>query len=212
MTESHEHYRESDPTRDPRIAAELAAGEELVWAGRPVLWLRLRKSALVWLVSVPLAVVGVLLLKAVVIGFSESEMPQALDVIFRVVFGIIAVILAMIGITLLFYPLVDYRKANRELFALTTKRCIVWCRTDGDFEAKSLATEQLRSMYREIDSKGRGNLVLGLDPNPEFDEDEPEEDRDTIGFYGIESVREVEQLIRETLGVPEEADAEPPHQ
>lgn len=202
MTEEFKDYSKPNPTADARIAEQLTDGEEVVWAARPLVRLRLRKTILPFLLGLPITTVGFLFVRQFVGGplaGGDTEILPFLDVAIRIVMGAAALLVGLIGVALVIYPLIEYRETKRELFALTSRRCLVWCRTDSGFGVKDLGPDEVRDMYRDIDARGRGNLILGRDTGPEGGTAEPEEDLDEVGFRGIQNVREVERLVRETL-------------
>lgn len=202
MTESHKRYRESDPTKDPRIAEEIAAGEELVWAGRPVVMLRLKDAARGLPFGLVCAGLGGYTLywtvTRVFFGDETRSDSHVGGIVLLASIGFVAALFSLVGLLLILYPLFDLHNAKREVFAITTERCIVWYGS----RVISYRANDLKAMYRDMDSRGRGALWLGVDPI--YAAEDPE-DQSMVGFCGIERVREIEQLIRETLHVPEES-------
>lgn len=187
--------------KDPRIAAELAEGEQLVWTGKPMVWLLLKDAARGLPLGLALAGLGGCFLYWTVARiFSGTDTSGDGDgvgiAVLMIAIAIPAGLFTLTGLALLLYPLIAYRNAKREVFALTSERCIVWYGS----RVISYRANELAGMYRDMDRRGRGTLWLGVDP---YDADEAE-DPMLVGFCGIERVREVEQMVRQTLGVPDE--------
>jgi hypothetical protein len=187
--------------KDPRVAAELAEGEQLVWTGKPMVWLLLKDAARGLPLVLALAGQGGCFLywtlARVFFGGQTNGESNGIGIaVLMIAIAIPAGLSTLAGLALLLYPLIAYRNAKREVFALTSERCIVWYGS----RVISYRASELAGMYRDMDSRGRGTLWLGVDP---YDADEAE-DPMLVGFCGIGRVREVEQMVRQTLGVPDE--------
>lgn len=185
-----------------QIAQELSRGERLVWVGRPVMRLMMIRG---------LKAVGFGLFFLALIGFiwfavcfptlfghkqveiGSHEMAVMMGGIFFIM---------LIGVSLL--PLWTRYRTSRTYYALTNRRAVVWsCELNGRIKVTSYPPADLTRMQR-ADSwsygRGAGDLifrsrtVVGTTPHGGVATRTYH-----YGFMGIDKVRRVEKLVRETL-------------
>jgi hypothetical protein len=181
-----------------RLREELAPGERVVWAARPLpgaLGPGCGIKTVAILGVVPAAAGAGLLLWAV-------ERRQADE---RVAFGAGLLVMGLILLALMAWANRVARRAREGTFyVLTDRRAITWVPELGNQVAvRSYYPRDLSGMHRKEDPDGGGSVILaeismaGQQGVPAL---QPR------GFLGIGRVREVEQLVKDTLLAPRQAD------
>lgn len=174
-----------------RIKAELAEGERLVWAGRPVRRLMgagRARAALLLCGVLPLAGGTGLIVWAIEAGKPDH----------RLAFGSM-----LAGVGLLLTPLLAWgirvkrRVWQLTLYALTDRRAITWTPDPlGHLTVRSFYPTELGGLHRKERPDGAGNVILTETTLPGY---QGMATVQTKGFLNIDRVREVEQLVRDTL-------------
>ncbi|MFI4855178.1 MAG: hypothetical protein ACIAQF_09430 [Phycisphaerales bacterium JB065] len=210
MTESHEHYRESDPTKDPHITRCLSQDEQVVWVGRPSQRYLRRRAWRSCLGAVP----GVLFLSGFAFFFSYYfRMPLSTKdkVLMYFIFGVLFTFQFLLLIAPLWYP---WRFSGTR-YAITRNRCLVLGPLPGSHtlhgrrSVRSWYREDLQSLKREEDRKGSGHLrferIAGRDRAAAGG---TAARRSQDAFMGLDDPAQVERLIRQSLfrSPSEEAD------
>jgi hypothetical protein len=98
----------------------------------------------------------------------------------------------LVGLCMLASPLWARRKAGRTLYVITDRRAIIfeggWGITVRSFEPQGLT-----GLKRRQRSDGSGDLILDQKTWRDSDGDPRTKD---VGFFGIEQVKEVEDMLR----------------
>lgn len=177
---------------------ELAPHETLIWSGRPHSVKRLV------LQTTPKAITGLGLIALTLIwvvmvvrgGNNNWDKGQAVAPFAEHNIAIAAIAgLWMISpsLFLLFWPLRTWRRLERTCYALTDRRAVVIAPGfAGRHKTKSFTGDELRLMRVEDQGDGTGDLIFAS-PSTWVGMAE------TIGFLGIEQVRDVEALVRQKL-------------
>ena len=180
------------PELEQRVQSELTAGERLVWIGRarPDLYRRQ---------TVFLAIFGAIFGGAPLFMLAKGLAAGAplFPYLFTLPF-------LLIGGYLLTAPIWMPRRVRRIIYALTDRRTLIW--EPGWFRdrytVRSYTRESLGRMVR-VDRAGEtGDLVFEEFYTRSTDSDGASSTtRTQRGFMGVDGVREVEELVRLTLGL-----------
>jgi hypothetical protein len=168
------------------IQRELAAGESLLWSGRPDPVRSSRAAYGCWVFAVPwtaFSVFWMLMASGVLSG--KLNLPFAL-------FGLPFV---LVGLGMLMAPRWAYASAKKTVYAVTNQRLIVM--TEGRFRSvKSFYADDIGSLERRERPDGTGDLIFAKRAWRDSDGDRRYSE---TGFTGIRDVRSVEQLVYETF-------------
>jgi hypothetical protein len=175
------------PESQREINGELRDDEKLIWASNP------RRHAF----TAPATVVSVLaasfltFLSVAFRGWYSSEPENSRWLILPMISPFI-----LGGVWMLIAPLWWLRRSVRTIYVVTDRRAIVFTtRFFGRRSVESFLPEQLASMTRRQRSNGNGDLIF----EPVREKNGSDTTAMTRGFLGLERVREVEELIHETL-------------
>ena len=170
-----------------RAAAELAPDERLIWAGQPRPDLVLRSAYFL----VPFGIVFTVIASIwTIVGLALT-------------FGIMApcgLPFLAVGIGLILSPIWLRAMARKTLYALTDRRAIVW--EPGWFGAitvRNYTAAGLGHMARIERSDGSGDLVFEEITTFSSTSDGARSHTTQRGFLSIDKVREVEDMVRQTL-------------
>lgn len=176
-----------------QVRRALLPGEQLRWAGRPVVrsfepdWVN---RVVVGLFCAPFGLVGAALMYFLVVGRLSPDSLSGL-----VLSWLMAVIFFMVPImALIIVPLVHVAGLRRTVYVITNRRAIVCGR---ETESWPLAPGMVISNQQAKD--GCGNLVFSLRPNenhPGWVE---------FGFMDIRDVRLVEEILDKAIAEREDA-------
>jgi hypothetical protein len=178
------------------VEAELGKDEQLVWTGRPQHG------------NVPgpgiktVMILGVLPISVGVGFFIWAAADRQGDTRVGIAAFLTTLGLALLGLLLLTMR-TNRRIHERSCYALTDRRAILWIpEAFGKVVVRSLFRKELRGLYRKELPDGSGDLILEevTTPNPTG-----MPVTSVKGFHRIERVREVEQLVRDTLLRQQEA-------
>jgi hypothetical protein len=171
------------PELADRVAAELSADEQLVWVGQPREDLAARPAC----VMIPVGLVFTAVAIAwIVISFQFTSglmAPCGLPFI-------------AVGIGLLASPAWLRAMARKTVYALTSRRAIIWQPAlFGRVTVQSYTAAGLGQMTRMERPDGSGNLVFQVFVSGTGDSSRTEQ----RGFMAIDNVKHVEELVRKTL-------------
>jgi hypothetical protein len=192
----HRDENELTEAMQARIHEELAPGERIVWAGRPLARAlgpgAGRKARLI---------LGVLPITAGLALLALSFEARRIDGRFG--FGLALLLLGMFLLGLMALIERVNRRAREVLcYVLTDRRAITWVPEFGSQMAvRSFYPHDLARMYRVENPDGSGSVILSEVSFPGYKGVPATQPR---GFLGIDRVREREQLIRDTLLRPEQ--------
>ncbi len=168
------------PQIEERLRSELRADEKLLWSGQPLPRLFRRQVYMHVLVGFALTSLS---LYVCWVGRDWREV--------RLFFIIFGGSMFLIGLALMCHPIAIHRQARRVVYAITDQRVILIAgRMLGfiglpSFNIESHIYEHLAVLLRTEHADGTGDLKF-------------EQLLGDKGFIGIERVRDVENLIRET--------------
>lgn len=184
------------PDLQSRVEAQLDSDERLLWVGQP-------GNRRVFLRSLPLVLFG-----AVFAGFSLFWIGMAASIMFAAnqqggfpLFGLFmpcfGLPFLLAGLAIMFSPLWLKRMGRKTCYAVTNKRAfIVQPHWFGGINVRSFDDAALSEMRRTEFDDGSGDLIFeeyytyGRKGHRQHHE---------IGFFGIDRVRDVEQLIRRVI-------------
>ena len=201
-----------------RIDGELSPGETLLWAGQPSSSRMARQGIVPMLLGIPFTAFA-LFWTAAAGGFaflfggaaravSGGNGAFAAPFLLFPLFGLIFVV---VGCGLLLSPLWLFLGAQRTLYAVTSKRVIVWSgRIFGGVTVRSLSPAQLGDRARTEAGDGTGDLIFpraatistyqDMDNTDGFGYSRTRTRVTQFGFYGIPQVKQVDDLLRQTFG------------
>ena len=184
-----------DPTLKARLQPELAAGERLIWAGRPntlrLAWLRGGKLAAFAIPWTLFACVWTGLAWLFAGGNEDGEMFGRLAMLIGPVF-------ILFGVYLFVSSLVQAVRVFGTIYGLTDRRALI---LKGGGELRSYGAEDLVSLHRR--GFKRGDLIFrDAVPRAAGDPTARSGTFTDYGFFGIADPRGVERLIRERITRP----------
>lgn len=182
-----------------RVDGELRDGEELIWTAQPRAWLAARSfwfATLFGAAFAGFAVFWIFGAAGVSGGFSSANGSFSWFPLFGVPF-------VLVGLAIMLSPLLAARAARHTAYALTSERAIVFkASVFGSFSVQSFNADELGDMTRRERRDGSGDLVFKEIVTEGRDSDGHRTTSTTrYGFLAIDSVHEVEKLVRATLGV-----------
>ncbi len=200
-----------------RIDGELSPGETLLWAGQPSPGRMARQGIVPMLFGIPFTAFalfwtamagGIGLLFGGAVRSAGSNGAFAAPFLLFPLFGLLFV---FVGFGLLLSPLWLYLGAGRTLYAVTSKRVIVWNgRVFGGVTVRSLSPVQLGDRVRTEAGSGSGDLIFPRAATVSTYQDTDNSDgfgysrtrtRVTqFGFFGIPNVKSVDDLMRQAFG------------
>lgn len=217
-----------DPALDDRLRADVEPGERIVWSGQPRRGPYARRMLPAGLAGLAFLLFG--LGAGVLVSSTTSNIPpppadvlaqmtpqeraawqQAAqpDAIDRALPFIFAGGFGLFGLPLALIPVMAWFAAGRTAYAITDRGVIVQQgKLTGGYTALRYKRSELSSLRRTERSGGVGDLVF--DAAPAIDgSNRPGQRAPNMqsGFFGIDGVREVEQLLKKTLRIDESRDA-----
>lgn len=198
-----------------RIDGELSPGETLLWAGQPSPGRMARQGIVPMLFGIPFTAFA-LFWTAMAGGFGfllggavQSAGGSGAFAAPFLLFPLFGLIFVVVGFGLLLSPLWLYLGAGRTLYAVTSKRVIVWNgRVFGGVTVRSLSPAQLGDRARTEAGDGSGDLVFpraatlstyqDTDSTNGFSQTRTRVTQ--FGFFGIPQVKQVDDLMRQTFG------------
>lgn len=179
----------------------LAKGEEIVWVGRSVVAILLKKARIARILGI------ILFFAAVGVIVAGTRLTETIPLGASLGFG---GVLLLFSILFMFVPYLIRRTAHgRPCYLLTNQRVIVY--QGGWIPTKSYNRRQLMTRMDRRDSRwmeGAGDLIfeveitlMGNDKRGQAGSGSsgPTEEKTEHGFMDIANVRDVENLIRQTL-------------
>lgn len=181
----------SEITQNPdlyqQLTQEMQSDEEIVWAGQPRPGLASRKGLL--MIPFGFLFAGIAGMFVMMAGMSPFGF-----------LGLIGIPFVLVGVALMFTPVFLSQQAKRTLYALTNRRAIIWKPNLFDQrQVYSYLPESLGGMYRSENSDGSGDLIFEEIRSSHYRNGRHRTRITRRGFMGIENVREVEHLVRDTL-------------
>ncbi|MBC7814059.1 MAG: hypothetical protein H7175_23095 [Burkholderiales bacterium] len=196
------------------VQNEVRPGEKILWVGKP-------NPVRMALKTVPQLLMGVLWLGFCIFFFSTwlgafNFTPSAGDIERGVrapsaIFGLFPFIFFGIGIWMLIAPLWQMFKGIRSIYAVTDQRLLTISRTPLGQSVISYGDEDITQVERRERGNGTGDLIFAKEQRSRSSRNSG---RRTywvdIGFFGIDNVRHVEELVLDTFkqNVSQPADSE----
>jgi hypothetical protein len=191
------------PEQEDRVRSELSPDEKLVWIGQPRPDLAARGSCFVvgmgvFFILFSLFWIGI----ALYVGgmFAQQAAWGAADIL-PMLFPVCGVPFVVIGILMLNAPGWMRARGRRTIYALTDRRAILWePNWVTSITTRSYTRDGLGRMARQENADGSGDLIFEEFVTYGTNSDGARTSHlNRRGFLGIDRVREVEQMVRETL-------------
>ncbi len=172
------------------IEGELASGERIRWTGRPHSWRFVPAM-------IPRFIFGIFV--------AAAALPILVDALgaegwggrlFLSVFALPFVLVALVLLSALPWAI---RKGRRTLYVVTDRRAITFLRGISSTSIRSFGPEQLTDLERKEKDDGSGDITF-MSVVKALGRGEPDARRasaEGLGFFGIEDVREVEELLKD---------------
>ena len=190
----------SAPAGALEIPIRLGSDETLVWAGRPG---RARPSLFVILLGLGITSLAVGWIVVGIFGLDRLR-EQVGSLAWALGFlPCCGIPFLFVGLAILFSPVRQWRTARRTCYLLTTRRAIVcepgWGRSMNVY---SYTPDALGRIQCHAAPDGTGDLVFEEHGGFQASINQHQTAHPLRrGFLGIDRVREVEQLVRQTLGL-----------
>jgi hypothetical protein len=189
------------PEQEQRVLAELGPGESLVWIGQPRPDLMARGSCVLVGMGVFFLVFSVIWIGATLFMSNQFAAQAGAVGAISMLFSACGLPFVAVGIFMLSAPVWMRNRARRTIYALTDRRAIVWeAGWFGSTMTRSYTRAALGNLSRDERADGAGDLIfqefVTLSTNSDGYRTSQLNRR---GFLGINHVREVEQLVRQTL-------------
>ena len=219
-----------DPALDDRLRADVEPGERLVWTGQPRRGAYARRMLPAGIAGLAFLAFGIgagfmvaTMNKPIVpppeilakmppeerAVWERNQQPDALD---RVLPFIFAGGFGLFGLPLSLIPLMAWFAAGRTAYAITDRGVIVQQgKLTGGYVSLRYHRSQLTSLQRTERSGGVGDLEFVSAPATDGTTTTGRGGRAPnvkSGFFGIDGVREVEQMLKKTLRIDESREAE----
>jgi hypothetical protein len=199
---SHDTFGDTTlpPALDALVQSELSGGERLLWVGQP-------QPRRYLLYSIPIMLFGVLwtafavfwVVMASVGAFgaaAQGGAPGGVGAVFAC-FPLCGLPFVLIGLGMLTSPYWMLRAARRTCYALTDRRAIVWePRWGSGYSVRSYGPAELTRICRNQNADGSGDLIF--EQSVSYDS-RGRRNVKSQGFFAIERVRDIEELIRRVL-------------
>jgi hypothetical protein len=170
--------------------AQLEAGERLLWYGRPDPKRQLLGSLVVLLFGVPWTAFA-LFWTAAASGLFWSDM----GIGWHSLFALWGVPFVLVGFGMLSSPYWLYRKTQRTVYALTSRRALIISGTRTR-KIQSYTARDIGIIERSERANGKGDVMFATTISNETTQ--------RVGFTGIHDVRRVERLLLDTFKADEE--------
>jgi hypothetical protein len=192
-----------DPELRALIHGELQHGEKLLWVGKPTpLRVIMQDRKVVTTGAVTL--IALIALGAIVLIFPNSHLLSLKLVGMGWSFGLIVLGFVLLGLSYFARPSYDYVIARRTIYAVTDQRALILKATLRG--RKTLSYRQFEPIKRRSLFKGKGDLLFASENYRQRHNGGARIRTRSIGFFGIENVREVEQLMIKTFHSGTESD------
>jgi hypothetical protein len=201
------------PEMQARVEAELAKGERLLWVGQPRPRRMMTMSLPMFLFGIPwtlFAIFWVVMASSMMGGFGHDGPGNIVGIL--ACFPLFGVPFIIIGIVMLTSPLWMQRRALNTFYAVTDRRAILWnAGWFGGVTVRSFPPKDLTRMRRTEFADGSGDLIFDeyMTWRPGTMDDGFNQgyaygrrgywQRNFTGFFGIERVKAVEDIIRGVL-------------
>jgi hypothetical protein len=178
------------PALQQILRRELALGERVAWQARPAPLSRVLASAVTFLFGIPFFAFSVFATLSVTGGFGSPRTPENNTANpFALLIG---GMFMLGGASMLLSPLRAWWLARRTLYAVTDRRALLIEARLRSTIVRSFSGVRLADVVRREDASGRGDLIFERDAAQGRHAQAVYRD---IGFFGIEDVRGVAQLL-----------------
>jgi hypothetical protein len=168
----------------------LRPDEKLLWSGQPAPGRIALQTWPIFVIALPWT--GFALYWAgTSTGFTMPDLSVPTPLIF---FPFVGAVGCLIGLTLLALPFMAWRRARRTVYAVTDQRCLTVISNSRRYVSTHIDQDIGRVKCIER-SGGSGDLIFS--PSTSTDAAKDLTRVGTTGFYGIDEVRHVEDIVRQ---------------
>jgi hypothetical protein len=186
-----------DPELRRVVTPDLQRDEKLLWVGRPTpLRVILQDRKVVTTGAVML--IALISLVMIVLVFPNSHLLSLKLIGMGWSFGLIVLGFLLLGLSYFARPIYDYFMARRTVYAVTDQRALILKATLRG--RKILSYRQFEQVKRRSLFNGKGDLLFASENYRQRHNGSARIRTRSIGFFGIENAREVEQLMIRTFG------------
>ena len=172
------------------VQNELREGEELRWSGQPLVGRFVLKSLPIVLFGIPWTAFAVFW----ICGASGFKVPDFSEGGFAF-FPLFGIPFVLIGLGMLSAPFWAARKARKTIYAVTNQRAIIF-QGGRSVKVESFGRPNLNDISKRVRADGSGDLILERRVSVRHSrQNGSRESVKEIGFFGIERVDHVEDLI-----------------
>ena len=176
-----------------RIAKSVLQPEErLLWSGRPDPRRVALQTLPVFILGLPWIAIA-LYWTAAALGFRMPDFAGENLLGFWPVFGFLFILM---GLVLAALPFLAYRRANRTVYAITDRRCLIITAGDRTY-IEAFGEEDIGSVKRIERRNGTGDLVFTASASGAAKD--VSRVRKAV-FYGIPEIRQAEETARRAFG------------
>lgn len=183
------------------VLAELAPGERIKWLGKPDPAQYARQALPMVIFGIPWTLFALFweggAIQPALQGIDRAGGP---GMAFSIMFPLFGLPFIGIGIGMLTSPIWYRRKAANTIYAVTDRRALM-ISGSGTRTVQSYDRSAIGTLTRKERGDGSGDLLFGGEtPAVQWGNSRRSSSNQTTpGFYGIRTVRQVEQLLREAL-------------
>lgn len=183
------------------VQRETLDGEEIIWYGQPKAKFITGEGIVVFIFGAIFTAFSLFWTLSQIGPSSPFNDPFFRTSLIERIFPYFSLPFFLIGLWMLGGPFWIYRKAQRTLYAITNKRCLIMVlgRTK---KIKSYDIDEIPNIDKTEYSDGSGNIIFAKEVHVGMRDDNGRRRVSTekIGFYRIENVREVEKKLRAIWG------------
>ncbi len=183
------------------VLAEIAPGEKVRWLGKPDPAQYARQALPMVIFGIPWTLFALFweagAMQPALQGIGRADGP---GMAFSIMFPLFGLPFIGIGIGMLTSPIWYRRKAVDTIYAVTDRRALIISGA-GTRTVQSYDRTAIGTLTRKERADGSGDLLFGPDTRAVQwgNSRRSSSNQTTPGFYGIRTVRQVEQLLREAL-------------
>ena len=165
----------------------LRPDEKLLWSGQPAPYRIAMQTWPIFIIALPWTIFA-LYWAATATGFKMPDFSAPNPLIF---FPFIGALGSLIGLSLLALPFLVWRRARRTVYAVTDQRCMIIISNNRQY-VNSYTDQDIGQIKCIERSGGKGDLIFSSSAS------DAAKDLTRVGktgFYGIDDVRRVEEIV-----------------
>ena len=175
------------------VKDELDSSEELIWEGRPIAKVFTARSGVALAFGLMFTAFSFFWTASLLKENTVSILPMTL---IERIFPFFSLPFLAVGIWLMLSPYWMYRETQRTVFVITNKRCII-ITAGRTKKVKAYVNSRINSIEKTEYSDGSGDLIFAREQYTTSGDNGTREIRTRgIGFHSIQSVSEVQKLLK----------------